>query len=306
MIFKNCMPYRLSTRIDAVELNEQLAEMALQPLSDKPTSCISSTGWVPVIDDVLALESHGAILIQMEEQWRDVPGAVVRDELANRVADIEESQARKVYRKEKLQLKDDIICSLLPKAFIKRRRTRAVIVPGQGWLFVEATASKRAEHVLNLLRETLGSLLVQPVITRQPVSTTMDGWLVDSIHTPGVVVRDYCKMRDDVGDRETAEFRNAEVCSDTVTAHFSEGMVTERIRIEWQEAFDLTLCEDLSARSIKATDQYNEAHEAPEDEQQALEHDVWLTGRELSEFYTAIIDAMGGEEFELMIEEDGK
>lgn len=157
MMFKNCMPYRLSTRIDAAELNDQLAGMALEQLADQPTGVVTTMGWVPVIDYVLALESHGAILIQMEEQWRDVPGAVVRDELAKRVADIEESQARKVYRKEKLQLKDDIICSLLPKAFIKRRRTRAIIVPEQGWLFIEATASKRAEDVLNLLRETLGA-----------------------------------------------------------------------------------------------------------------------------------------------------
>lgn len=81
----------------------------------------------------------------------------MRDALKEKVDEIEAQQMRKVYKKERDQLKDEIVQTLLPRAFIRRSSTFAAIAPSLGLILVDSASAKKAEDLLSTLREALGS-----------------------------------------------------------------------------------------------------------------------------------------------------
>lgn len=91
-----------------------------------------------------------------------LPPAVINELLAERVAEIEESQMRKIRRKEKDEMRDNLIAELLPRAFSRSARTYAYIDAKEGWLIVDSASRKRAEELVELLRKTIGTLPVVP------------------------------------------------------------------------------------------------------------------------------------------------
>ena len=98
------------------------------------------------------------LLPDLGTQGRTHPaGSVVRDALKEKVDEIEAQQMRKVYKKERDQLKDEIVQTLLPRAFIRRSSTFAAIAPSLGLILVDSASAKKAEDLLSTLREALGS-----------------------------------------------------------------------------------------------------------------------------------------------------
>ncbi len=88
---------------------------------------------------------------------------MVRDALKEKVDEIEAEQMRKVYKKERDQLKDEIVQAFLPRAFIRKSGTFAAIAPKQGLILVDSASAKKAEDLLSTLREAIGSLPVRPL-----------------------------------------------------------------------------------------------------------------------------------------------
>ncbi len=67
----------------------------------------------------------------------------MRDALKEKVDEIEAQQMRKVYKKERDQLKDEIVQTLLPRAFIRRSSTFAAIAPSLGLILVDSASARR-------------------------------------------------------------------------------------------------------------------------------------------------------------------
>ncbi len=102
---------------------------------------------------------------------------MVRDALKEKVDEIENEQMRKVYKKERDQLKDEIVQAFLPRAFIRKSATFAAIAPAQGLILVDASSPKRAEDLLSTLREAIGSLPVRPLTVKIAPSATLTDWV---------------------------------------------------------------------------------------------------------------------------------
>ncbi|RCI67150.1 recombination-associated protein RdgC, partial [Pseudomonas aeruginosa] len=68
-------------------------------------------GFIPPLgkgeDAPLVHESGGFYLVAARKEERILPGSVVRDALTEKVEEIETAQSRKVYKKERDQLKDE-------------------------------------------------------------------------------------------------------------------------------------------------------------------------------------------------------
>ncbi|MGX9080273.1 recombination-associated protein RdgC, partial [Klebsiella pneumoniae] len=81
---------------------------------------------------------EGMLLIRAQKEERMLPGHVVRDALKEKVDEIENTQMRKVYKKERDQIKDEIVQTFLPRAFIRKSGTFAAIAPKQGLILVDS------------------------------------------------------------------------------------------------------------------------------------------------------------------------
>ena len=129
MWFKNARLYCLNAAIDASpeELEQKLAEQIFHPCSSHDKS---RYGWVSPLGKEGEMLTHvqgDYIMLCAQKQERILPTSVVNEATDEKVAELEERQGRKIYRKEKRQIKDDVFVSLLPRAFTRNQQTYAYI-----------------------------------------------------------------------------------------------------------------------------------------------------------------------------------
>jgi recombination associated protein RdgC len=248
-------------------------------------------------DEMLVFSSNGFMLINLLQEERILPGSVVREALDERVALIEAEQSRKVYRKEKLQLKDEVILDLLPRSFTRRRRTYALLMPQQGWLLVDASSHKRAEDLLNQLRQALGSLKVQLVQTQVQADKVMTAWVQGETMPQGWALEDECELRDPMTEGSKISVKGQELLCDEIAAHISTGMLVKRLALEWQQQIRLVLHEDLSLHRLRLCDEYRDQLEAdtPEEALAARDTELARMGLEYARLLPELIAAFGGE-----------
>ena len=181
MWFRNARPYKLPGRlgIDASELSQRLSKRPFQPCRpSQPTS----SGWVPALSDEASDYVHKSgdyWLIRLQREERLLPASVVRSEVNARVQEIQAGQGRRVQRKERLDIVDEVTQDLMPRAFTKSQHLEALINDREGWVWVNTASAARAEELLSLLREALGNLpVVIPDTQKSPV-IVMSQWLLN-------------------------------------------------------------------------------------------------------------------------------
>lgn len=179
-LFTNIMAYR----VGVTDLNAQLLiKQAEGEFSDRraaPPSAgtITSMGFVPPCGEensFVEVLGPGAVALAVLSYERLIPGKVVRAEVDARARKISEAEGRKVYAREKQRIKDEVITSFLPRAFIDTRLTY-VMIKGDH-IYVDTSSAKRSEDILCLLRETLGSLPARPVGVKETPIVNFTHWL---------------------------------------------------------------------------------------------------------------------------------
>src|SRR5690606_34386204 len=117
MWFKNLLIYRVrdELRWSDDELEAALAQTPFQPCGSQD---LAKIGWVPAMpeSDLLSHQANGCTLVRLRKQQKILPGPAVAEALDAKIKEIEREQARRVFRKERKELKEEIITSLLPRA----------------------------------------------------------------------------------------------------------------------------------------------------------------------------------------------
>ena len=116
MWFKNIQVYRFTKPFPFTdeELAEKLAEQAFTPCGSQD---MSRTGWVPPLGDPegsFVHSANGYIMVTAKRQDKVLPAAVINEVLQEKVEEIQERDGRKVGRKERQELKDEVTFTLLP------------------------------------------------------------------------------------------------------------------------------------------------------------------------------------------------
>lgn len=295
-MFKNAIAYRFTEdfKTSFESLSELMNEHLFEPCRSQE---LSRFGWVKPHAELNAFVANSSALICAQWEEKLLPSAVIKQKLKERVAQIEKDQGRKVYRKEQLQMKDEIILDLLPHAFSKYRNTYALIMPIHNMIIVDAGNHKQAEELLNLLRNTLTTLPIKLPETEQSPSTSMSDWITLAYAPEGFEFRDKCVMT--MPDESGAAIRitGEDLTSDDVKAHIESGYYVKSMAFEWDSTFTFTLHSDLRITGIKPTDQLKEAinQDSSEDPLQRLGADVALLSLEFAKLVPAVFDAFGGE-----------
>jgi recombination associated protein RdgC len=297
--FRNAIVYRFEPTpgFTPEHLTEALSAHPFTPCGSQE---LSRSGWsapVSEANEMLVFSSNGFMLVNLLQEERILPASVVREALDERVALIETEQSRKVYRKEKLQLKDEVILDLLPRSFTRRRRTHALLMPQQGWLLVDASSHKRAEELLNQLRQALGSLRVQRVQTQVQPDKIMTGWVRGETMPQGWALEDECELRDPMTEGSKISVKGQELLCDEIGAHIETGMLVKRLALEWQQQIRFVLHEDLSLHRLRLCDEYRDQLEAdtPEEVLAARDSELARMGLEYARLLPELIEAFGGE-----------
>jgi recombination associated protein RdgC len=299
MWFKNIRAYRLSSSFDLSpeQLGEKLAQRGFQPCAK---SQAQSAGWVPPLggeSSELVHAAGGRMLLKLKREERLLPATVVREQLEEKVTAIEAEQGRKVYRKERLTMKDEIVADCLPRAFTRSSGVYAYIDTRANWIFVDAASAGRAEELLNLLRECIGSFpVLLPQVNNAPAAT-MTGWLVHSNLPDDFALGEECELRDPGDEGGVVRCRGVDLLSEEVETHLHAGKQVARLALSWEERLSLVLAEDLCLRRLKFSDELMKENEAiPEADNAArLDADFALMSDAVTSLQERILVLFGGE-----------
>lgn len=301
MWFKNVIAYKLH-EVTATFLGDHLEE-ALRAQSYRPLggSEVRRIGWTAPAGrtaDILHHELQGHRLMTAMRQERILPPSVVREEVEERVADIEAQECRKLRKQEKQAIKEQVYEDLLPRAFVRTQRTD-LWWDTQRQLFAIATPSrKRAEEVLDLLRESLGSLKVTPLATQSLPIRAMTTWLVDPASRPAdMVIGDQAELKAK-GDDGVIRSRQVDLDSDDMQRLLECGRQASKLALGLEGKIRFVLHDDMAIKAITFDDALIDEANKAEDGDNAvarLETDFLLMAQALGTSIDRLVEWMGGE-----------
>ena len=262
MWFKNLYLLRLSSDFTLTPEELQTA-LESKPFLGCGKELRESSGWVSPFgrnSEELVLAANGYLLLTLAHQEKMLPASVVREELDTLVAEIEEKETRKVGKREKQDLRDEIEFELLPKAFTRTKKIDAWIDPQHGWMIVNSSSNTQGERLTHLLRTTLGSLPVTPPKTEVSPATLMTQWLAEegSLPAPFALGED-CELRSQGDDKSVAVFKRHELTTEEVQTNLAKGKVVSKLGLVWDEKISFILGDDLGIRRVRFLDVLEES-----------------------------------------------
>lgn len=255
MWFKNLQIFQLEQPVsyDPSTLEEELHQLRFQPCAK---SLPVSFGWVPPIGDEEAPLVHGEsghMIMCMQVEEKLLPPAVLRDAHAERVREIEKRQERKLFRDEKLRLKEEMYHTLLSRAFSKYQKVYAYIDTKSGFLIVDSTSKNRIEQFLSLFTKCVTSYSCFTPDVQSP-AILMTNWLKEQRCPAGLTMAYNCSLQNMDNELSTARFTHQDLLGDAVQKFLLAGAQVTQMTFLWQDQIQFTLKNNFSISGLKFMD----------------------------------------------------
>lgn len=295
MWFKNLQTYRLAGEwtLAPGALEERLAQRQLQ-------ACVGlnpqSRGWVKVPGTEQLVYGQGRqMLIALGVEQKLLPAAVVRQEVETRAVELEQRQGFKPGRKQLRDLKDLVTAELMPRAFAKRRVTRAWIDPVQRWLVVDAASPARAEELLELLRDAVPGLSLELPELAQSPSAAMTAWLASG-HAPGTFDIDQeCELSGKDALKPTIRYLRHALDGAEIRQHIAAGKLVTRLGLRWNARAGLVLTDKFEIKKLRFEDiEKTREDTATQSAQEQFDAEFALMSGELAALLKELEAVLGG------------
>ncbi len=297
--FKNLMVYRLNRDIPLSidDLEKQLDACSFSPCGSQE---MAKTGWVSPMgsrSDALTHVNNGQILICARKEEKILPSPVIKQALEAKIDKLEAEQQRKLKKTEKDSLKDEVLHSLLPRAFSRFSQTFLWIDTVNNLIMVDCASAKKAEDTLALLRKSLGSLPVVPLTMESPIELTMTEWVRSGELPAGFALMDEAELKAILEDGGVIRCKKQDLVSDEIANHIEAGKLVTKLALDWQERIQLMLSDDGSLKRLKFSDTLREQNDDIDREDFALRFDAdfILMTSELAALISNTVEALGGE-----------
>lgn len=305
--FKKVIAYRITGDIDlsTERLQAALSEKLARAPGDDELSTYGFSSPLPRVEGVqskiLAHPVGTGILICAEKWLRKISSKSVNDAVDKQVREIETNQERKVYGKERSQLKELVIAGMLPRLIPECKYTTALIIPEQNLILVDTSAPNVAEDLLSTLRQVLGSLPVRPMRTLQSPAEGMTAWLKDGEAPEGFTILDSADLAGVKDGKKVGKVRltDMDLTSEEVQLHLSTGRRASKLALAWNGKLTFKLTDRLIIEGVKFDDllQENAAQAAGEgDALQYFDASMTIMTDALGKLTTALTGAFGGED----------
>ncbi|WP_110693325.1 recombination-associated protein RdgC [Salinicola halophyticus] len=300
MWFKHLHLYRQhdAEAIALEDLEAALAEFAFRPVSPREARRVGWTTPAGKRSTVRVHEIQGHRLIAMLRQERLLPAAVVNEEVAERAEARELAECQPLSRRERQLLKEQVLEELLPQAFTRSQRVELWWDTTRNLIGINASSRKRAEEVLDLLRQTLVSLKVTPLATKTPPGRGMTAWLSDPGQRPAsLLLGDRVELRA-AEDDGVIGARAVDLDSEEMQSLLEGGRQVSRLSLGSEGQLRAVLHDDLALKSLQFDDALlDEASQTDDgdDPVVSLETDFALMTAALGTFTDQLVEWLGGE-----------
>jgi recombination associated protein RdgC len=296
MWFKQLSFYRLTSesRLEAAQLSDALNKTPFLPCSGLDWF---SEGWVFPAGhlDNPVFSARNCLLVSLKREDKVLPAAVIREWTEIKASEIEEKEHRKIGRKEKLAIKEQITDDLLPRAFARSSRLSAYLDNRRGWLMVDSGTASKAEALLSKLREALPPFPAALPRTQIAPHTAMTDWLAAGEAPGGFELDAECELKDSDENGAVVRCVRMDLTCDEIRQHIATGKQASKLGLIWNERIRFVLTDTLQLKRIQFLDiLQDEASQAGDDSASLFEATFTLMSEELGELVDALIQALGG------------
>ncbi len=277
------------------QMEEALAQMPFTPCG---TTQDKAMGWVPPRG-----ESHGPLvesvsghrMLRFSIETKAVPGAVIKRQLDERLAQIEASTGRKPGRKESRDLRDELRLELLPMAFPKNSSILVWFDLHSRRLVLDSASQAKADETITALHQCLGGLQLSLLDTRVAPQAAMTQWLGAAADdwpahfAPGREVE--LKSGDEMNS--VVKFTRHHLDDEEMRRHIAQGKLPVKLGMDWDGRVSFVLTEGLQLRKIAFLDGVFEDNASSEDGG-GFDADVAIATGELGALITDLTEALGG------------
>ncbi len=296
MWFKNLVVYRLPAdwSLSPLDLEARLASRTLQPVSPLE---MTSRGWVAPADSGRLVHSVGnQLLIALAVDQRLLPASVIRQVVKERAEALAQEQGFPVGRRQMRELKLRVADELRPRAFTRRRVTRAWLDPVGRWFVVDAAGAPRAEELTETLRDTLGTFAVQFLETERPAHVAMASWLRHGDAPLRLAIGDDLELQAADRSKATIRYSRHPLDGKQVQAHLQNGMTVTRLGLTWKDRVAFVLTDKLQVKRVEFLEMDRDVADGGEtDAAQQFDADFAVMAGELASLLAELTQALGGE-----------
>ncbi|ELY4882324.1 recombination-associated protein RdgC [Morganella morganii] len=294
---KSMCIYRMSRSMDLSGLSEQLEHFKYSPCGSQD---LMKTGFIPPLgkhSDEIQHVASGQHLISIMKENKILPSAVIKSELQAKIDKLESEQHRRLKKTERDSLRDEVVHSLLPRAFSKYLRTDIWINQEESLITVLTASRRHAENCLALLRKALGSLPVIPFTTKELPEMVMTDWVKNDELPNGFIFGEKAELKSLLGEGGIARFSNQDLISDDVLSNIDSGKMITKLSLNYDDRIQFTITDNFIFTGIKFSDDILDKNDDidREDFAQRFDADFFLITSELKKLITTTASAFGGE-----------
>lgn len=252
----------------------------------------------PEVPERARFVGRGIVVIRARMTKRNMPGGAIKRMVEAKVREIENAQMRKVYKKEREQIKDEVIQAHMPHALVTDTYTYALIDLEAKLILVESSAPARAEDLLSVLRDALGSLPVRPIGTKQSPTEILTRWVRDGNCTNGFHLLDGAYLEDAGEAPGKVGLANVDIGGEEMEQHLAHGRLVKKLALAYEDAFAFMLTDKLIISKLRWDDIYEEQadKDGGEDYAGQLDASYLIQGLKYRDFVADLLEAFGGEE----------
>lgn len=255
MFFKNLTMFRFPAAVDFSEIGALLPHCALKPVGALE---MSSAGFISPFGreetEVLHHQIGDFLWLTVGSETKMLPGAVVNDKLAERLAEIEKKDGRKPGGRERKRLKDEVLHDLLPTAFVKKGRTDVFLDTANGVAFVDTSSRRVGEAVMSAIRGLLGSFPAMPLNAEVAPRAVLTAWIAGEPMGDGLSLGEECELKDPVEGGAVVRCRYQELRCDEIDKHLDAGKQVTKLALVNEDSLSFVIGDDLIVRKLKFLD----------------------------------------------------
>ncbi|GLS25985.1 recombination-associated protein RdgC [Marinibactrum halimedae] len=298
MWFKNIQFYRLASPF---QLTEEELEKSLE--ENKFTPCgrhdLVRYGWISPLgkhSDRLLHASSGCILLCTRKQEKVLPASAIKELVNEKVDLIEQKEDRKVYRKEKDAIKEDVIQENLPNALCRTNDTYAYIDLQQQWIVIDSSSANKAEELVSYLRKSIGSFPAIPCQTTDTPAIIMTQWLSSAEIPSYLLLGTECEMKTRTEEGSLVQCKNQDLLSEEIQSHIDNGKEVSKLALTWRDKVSFVAYADLSLKRMKFGEELIEESSNASDGDPIVQFDTDLAimSNTIRELLSDILEEFGG------------
>jgi len=298
MWFKNLTIFILTEPflLNPAELHLMLEQTAFRPCGSHEEFTLGWTSPVGKSSEQLVHSHAGFMMLCAKKEEKILPASVVNEMTQEKILEAEQNQGRKLSKKERAAIKDELIFELLPRAFTHSSKTYAYIDIIGGRLIVDEASAGKAEDLLSLLRKCLGSLPAVPINTLAKPSSVMTEWLANNQAPNDITIEDECELRAPEEEGGIIRCKRHDLSLPEIKNHLDTGKEVLKLAVTWSDRLSFMIDENLVIKRLKFLDLIQEkaAETETESEVDRFDVDFSIMSLELANFLPRLLELFGG------------